>query len=74
MPKETDDLDQNPLSLMADQSALVFAGLLFGGYDMGDAAAVVAADVPARQKPRQQHRVGGLTAEREAVPTLLDAA
>lgn len=34
MPADPTDRDPTVASLMADQSALVFAGLLLGGYDM----------------------------------------
>jgi hypothetical protein len=35
---------------MADQSALVFAGLLFGGYDMGEAAPAAAVEPAAPEE------------------------
>jgi len=39
MTTKSTDRDASSAALMATQSALVFAGLLFGGYDLG-------ADVP----------------------------
>jgi len=76
--------DTSTATLMANQSALVFAGLLFGGYDLGGDVAEAGDDVEVAQvTPVAQVAVAGTkdtvverdrTAKSSAADELLTAA